>query len=83
MKIRYAETARRELDEAVNYLIEHAPRAAAAFADNIESAEAELLRNPYSAQETEFRGVRSKYISTLFATACSIWSTRRLMSLSS
>jgi plasmid stabilization system protein ParE len=62
MKIRHTETARREFDDAVDYLIKHAPAVAADFADSIENAEAELLRNPYSAQETELRGVRRKYI---------------------
>jgi plasmid stabilization system protein ParE len=62
MKVRYTATARRELSEAVDYLVEHAPAVAGDFATSIENAVAELLRNPYSAQETEVRGVRRKYI---------------------
>ena len=62
MKIRYTAAARRELNEAVDYLLEHASTVAAAFVDSIESAEAELLQNPYSAQETEQKGIRRKYI---------------------
>ena len=62
MKVRYTATARRELSEAVDYLIEHAPAVAGDFVDSIEHALAELLRNPYSAQETEQQGVRRKYI---------------------
>jgi plasmid stabilization system protein ParE len=62
MKVRYTKTAQRELNEAVDYLLKHAPAVAAAFVDSIESAQAELLLNPYSAQETELTGVRRKYI---------------------
>lgn len=62
MKIRYTATARRELSEAVEYLLEHAPQVAGDFVDSIEQAAAELLRNPYSAQETELRGIQRKYI---------------------
>ena len=62
MKIRYTATARRELNEAVDYLLKHAPTFAGAFVDSIESALAELLDNPYSAQETEQTGIRRKYI---------------------
>ncbi|MGA3310386.1 MAG: type II toxin-antitoxin system RelE/ParE family toxin [Xanthobacteraceae bacterium] len=36
MKIRYTAAARRELNEAVDYLLEHAPTVAAAFVDSIE-----------------------------------------------
>ena len=62
MKVRYTATARRELSEAVDYLIEHAPAVAGDFVDSIEYALAELSRNPYSAQQTEQQGVRRKYI---------------------
>jgi plasmid stabilization system protein ParE len=62
MKVRYTATARRELSEAVDYLLEHAPAVAGDFVDSIESAIDELLRHPYSAQETEQQGVRRKYI---------------------
>ena len=62
MKVRYTATAQRELDRAIQYLLEHAPAIAAAFADSIERAIAGLLEHPYSAQETSQRGVRRKYI---------------------
>lgn len=62
MRVRYTATARRELSEAVDYLLEHAPAVAGDFAVSIETAVAELLRNPCSAQETEQQGVRRKYI---------------------
>jgi plasmid stabilization system protein ParE len=45
MKVRYTATARRELSEAVDYLLEQAPTVAGDFADSIEYAIAELLRH--------------------------------------
>ena len=62
MRIRYTATARRELSEAVDYLLEQAPPVAVDFVASIESAAAELLHNPYASQETEQRDVRRKYI---------------------
>ncbi|MBX9844507.1 MAG: type II toxin-antitoxin system RelE/ParE family toxin [Xanthobacteraceae bacterium] len=62
MKVRYTTTASRELDQAVEYLLQHAPHVAPAFADSVESAIAELVENPLSAQETEQPGVRRKHI---------------------
>ena len=46
MRVRYTATARREFNETVDYLLEHAPLVAAAFADSLEQAIAELLDNP-------------------------------------
>ena len=43
MRIRYTATARRELSEAVDYLLEQAPPVAVDFVASIESAAAELL----------------------------------------
>jgi len=62
MKVRYTATARREFDQTVDYLLEHAPMVAPAFADSVEQAVAELVEHPYSAQATDHRGVRRKYI---------------------
>ena len=62
MKVRYTATAGREFDQAVDYLRQHAPQVAPAFADSIERAIAELVENPRSAQETELAGVRRKYV---------------------
>jgi plasmid stabilization system protein ParE len=62
MKVRYTATASREFDQAVEYLLQHAPHVAPAFADSVASAIAELVENPLSAQETEQPGVRRKYI---------------------
>ena len=62
MKIRYTATASREFGQAVDYLLQHAPHVASAFADSVEYALAELVANPLSAQETEHQGVRRKYI---------------------
>jgi plasmid stabilization system protein ParE len=78
MKRRFTRTASTELDEAVEYLIKHAPSVAGDFADNIDAAIAELLDNPYSAQETELKGVRRKYVAG-FATHCSIRSMKSKM----
>jgi plasmid stabilization system protein ParE len=56
MKIRYTATYAPGIKRG------GAPHVAADFVDSIEQAGAELLRNPYSAQETELRGIRRKYI---------------------
>jgi plasmid stabilization system protein ParE len=62
MKVRYTATASQEFSHAVDYLLEHAPHVAAAFADSVEQAIADLAENPLSAQQTEQSGVRRKYI---------------------
>jgi toxin ParE1/3/4 len=62
MKLRYTESAARELDESVEYLREQAASVARDFADNIEQAIKELLEHPLSAEETEKRDVRRKYV---------------------
>ncbi|CAN0506737.1 unnamed protein product, partial [Phaeothamnion confervicola] len=62
VKRRFTRTASAELDQAVEYLIQHAPLAAGDFADSIDAAVAELIENPYSAQETELKGIRRKYV---------------------
>ena len=62
MRVRYTDPAARELEASILYLREHAPSVVVDFADSIDSAVAELLDHPYSAQETEQRGVRRKYI---------------------
>jgi plasmid stabilization system protein ParE len=62
MRVRYTATARREFNQTVDYLLEHAPLVAAGFADSVEEAVAELLDHPYSAQATDHPGVRRKYI---------------------
>ena len=62
MKLRYTDTATLELDESISNFLKKAPAVAADFADSLDHAIAELLENPYSAQETEKAGVRRKYI---------------------
>jgi plasmid stabilization system protein ParE len=62
MRVRYTEPAALELEASILYFCEHAPSVVVDFADNIDNAVAELLDHPYSAQETEHRGVRRKYI---------------------
>ena len=62
MKCRYTLSAAGELDQSVDYLIEHAPHVAGDFVDSLERAIDELLEYPYSAPETEKEGVRRKYV---------------------
>jgi plasmid stabilization system protein ParE len=62
MRARYTRTALVEIDQAVSYLLEHHPPGAATFADLIDDTVARLLDHPYSAEETEMRGVRRVYI---------------------
>jgi len=62
MKVRYTDSAARDLEECLSYLREQAPVLVAEFADAVDNAIAELLLNPYSAQETEKSGIRRKYI---------------------
>jgi toxin ParE1/3/4 len=62
MRIRYTETALVELDQAVSYLLEHHPPSGLSFANLIDAAVARLLDHPYSAEETELRGIRRVYI---------------------
>ena len=62
MKARYTDTALRELESAVSYLLDRNPRSAAAFADLVDVAVARLLDHPFSAEETEMAGVRRVYI---------------------
>jgi plasmid stabilization system protein ParE len=62
MKTRYTDTALLEVEGAVSYLLERNPSSAAAFADLIDAAVATVLDHPYSAEETEIRGVRRVYI---------------------
>jgi len=62
MKIRYTDPASGDLEESISYLREHAPAVVIDFADAVDKAISELLLNPYSAQETEKRGIRRKYI---------------------
>jgi len=53
MRARYKATARRDFDQAIEYLLRHAPHVAADFADSVEQAIGELLDHPYSAQATD------------------------------
>ncbi len=62
MRVRYTDPAALEFEASILYLREHAPSVVVDFADSIDGAVAELLDHPYSAQETEQRGVRRKYI---------------------
>ena len=62
MRVRYTEPAAIDLEENISYLRDNAPAVVAAFADSIDDAVRQLLEHPYSAQETEQRGIRRKYI---------------------
>jgi toxin ParE1/3/4 len=62
MNVRFTKTAADELEQAIEYLIQHAPSVAGDFADTIDAAVAELLENPHSAQLTELAGIRRKYV---------------------
>ena len=62
MKHRFTATARAELEQSIDYLIEHAPRVAASFANDIEAAIEQLAQHPFSAQQTDHKDVRRKYV---------------------
>jgi plasmid stabilization system protein ParE len=59
MRARYTSAARRELEQAIDYLLNHAPHVAAAFAESVDQSVPELI--PYSAQATDLPGVRRKH----------------------
>ena len=62
MRARYTSAARRELEQAIDYLLNHAPHVAAAFAESVDQSVHELIENPFSAQATDLPGVRRKHI---------------------
>ena len=62
MKVRYTDPAADELEQSISYFRERAPSSVADFADSIDDAVAQLLDNPYLAQETEMPGIRRWYI---------------------
>jgi plasmid stabilization system protein ParE len=62
MKVRYTATAAREFANRIEYLAQHAPSIVAEFADAIERGVREVAELPFSAQETDKKGVRRKYV---------------------
>jgi len=58
MRVRYNATAAREFANGIEYLTQHAPSIVAEFADAIEQGVKEVAEFPFSAQETEKKGVR-------------------------
>jgi toxin ParE1/3/4 len=58
MRVRYTETALRELDEILAYIADRNSRAAASVRARIEALVEQLSYFPYLAQETERMGVR-------------------------
>lgn len=62
MRVRYTEPAVREFEAVISYFLAHAPRLAPEIADAIDKAVTQLLKHPYSGQETEMRGIRELYL---------------------
>jgi plasmid stabilization system protein ParE len=62
MRVRYTDTAAHELDKGIEYLTEHAPLIVVEFADAIAQGVKDLTEFPFSAQKTEKKGVRRKYV---------------------
>jgi toxin ParE1/3/4 len=62
MKVRYAEPAADDLDDALTYYRDHAPSFVVEFSDSIDDAIARIAENPYAAQETEQPGIRRWYL---------------------
>jgi plasmid stabilization system protein ParE len=62
MKLRYTDPATDELEQSVAYYREHAPSLVADFAESIDHAAAQILKNPYLAQVTEIGSIRRWYI---------------------
>ena len=62
MRVRYTDTAACELDNEIEYLSEHAPSIVVEFADAIARGVKDITEFPFSAQETEKKGVRRKYV---------------------
>jgi plasmid stabilization system protein ParE len=62
MRVRYTATAAHEFGDGIEYLTQHAPSIVAEFADAIEQAVKDTAEFPFSAQETEKKGVRRKYV---------------------
>jgi plasmid stabilization system protein ParE len=62
MRVRYTATAAHEFADGIECLTQHAPSVVAEFADAIERAVKDVAQFPFSAQETEKKGVRRKYV---------------------
>jgi plasmid stabilization system protein ParE len=58
MRVRYTETALRELDEILSYIADRNITAAASVRARVERLVGQLAGFPYMAQETEQAGVR-------------------------
>jgi plasmid stabilization system protein ParE len=62
MKVRYADPAADDLDEAITYFRDNVPSLVLEFATSIDDAVAQIADNPYLAQETENPSLRRWYI---------------------
>jgi len=62
MKVRYTASGARDLEKSIDDFLQRAPHVVRDFADEIDDAVARLRKYPYSAQESEERGVYRKYI---------------------
>jgi toxin ParE1/3/4 len=58
MRVRYTETALREVDEIFAYIVNHNVVAAAAIVERVEELVGQLGEFPFMAQETDIAGVR-------------------------
>ncbi len=58
MRVRYTETALREVDEIFAYIANHSVVAAAAVVERVDELVGQLSEFPYMAQETDIAGVR-------------------------
>jgi len=58
MKVRYTETALREVDEIFAYIADYNLVAAAAVVERVDELVEQLSEFPYLAQETDIAGVR-------------------------
>ena len=65
MKLRVTTPARREYQEAANYLIEHSPPAARQFVEIIEAAFRNLRDNPNMGRKVDEKGVRALVLSSV------------------
>ena len=63
MQVRVTETAARDIDNIIGYLLDHASGTAAAnFVNTIDKVFKNISENPDAAQLTDFPGVRRKYV---------------------
>lgn len=62
MRVRYTEPAIVEFESIISYFLAHTPLLAPDIADAIDRAVTQLLKHPYSSEETEMPGIRELYL---------------------